>query len=135
MSQENVEVVRLAIDAFNRRDMAALAGLSDPDFEFVSVLTAVDAQAATYRGPDGWTTYFADIDQAWKDWQIVGLRVFDGDRDQVATTFHVTGQGRQSEAAVERAVGVAYRLRRGKIWRMRSFLHPADALNAVGLGE
>jgi ketosteroid isomerase-like protein len=55
MSQENVEVVRLAVDAFNRRDLARLAELSDRDLEIVSVLTAVDAQAATYRGLAGWT--------------------------------------------------------------------------------
>lgn len=135
MSQENVEVVRLAVDAFNQRDMARLLDLSDQDFEFVSVLTAVDAQSATYRGLDGWTRYFRDIDQVWKNWQIADLRVFDGADDQVAATFRVTGEGRQSEAAVERAVGIAYRLRDGKILRMRSFLDPAQALEALGLEE
>jgi ketosteroid isomerase-like protein len=135
VSQENVEVVRLAVDAFNRRDMARLADLSDQDFEFVSVLTAVEAQAATYRGLDGWTRYFADIDQAWKNWHIVGLRVFDCDGDTLAATFRVTGEGRQSKAPVERAVGITYRVRGGKIWQMRSFLDPAQALKAVGLEE
>jgi ketosteroid isomerase-like protein len=76
MSQENVEIVRQAVDAFNRRDISGLADLCDQDFEFVSVLTAVDAQAATYRGLEGWTRYFTDIDQAWRNWQIVppGIR-------------------------------------------------------------
>ena len=135
MSKENVEVVRLAVDAFNRRDLATLGDLSDQDFEFVSVLTAVDAQAATYRGLDGWSRYFTDIDRVWENWHIEGLRVFDGADGGLAATFQVTGQGRQSGAAVERTVGITYRLRGGKIWRMRSFLEPTDALKAVGLEE
>src|SRR6478752_1800187 len=126
MSQENVDLICLAVDAFNRRDMATLAELSDEDFEFVSVLTGVDAQGGTYRGLDGWTRYFNDIDQAWKNWQIVDLRVFDAGDNDVAATFRVTGEGQQSAAAVERAVGITYRLRGGKVWRMRTFLDPSE---------
>jgi ketosteroid isomerase-like protein len=61
--------------------------------------------------------------------------VHDAGDDQLAATFRVTGEGRQSEAAIERVVGITYRLRRGKIWRMASFLDPVEALRAVGLEE
>ena len=59
MSRENVEIVQRAIDAFNRRDIRALAELSHEDLEFVSVLTAVDAGGASYHGSGAWASYFA----------------------------------------------------------------------------
>ena len=51
MSEENVTVVRLAIEAFNSRDLQVLAQILDDDFEFVSVLTGVDGGGATYTAP------------------------------------------------------------------------------------
>ena len=32
-------------------------------------------------------------------------------------------------------IGLAYRIREGKLWRMRSYLDPAEALEAAGLSE
>ena len=55
MARENVEFVHRAIDAFNRRDLVALAEFCTDDFEFVSVLSAVDAEGSTYRGGDAWS--------------------------------------------------------------------------------
>jgi len=135
MSQENVEVIKRAIDAFNRRDLSALAELAHEDFEFVSVLTAVDTGGATYRGRQAWTGYFAAMDETWEEWQVDGAEVFDAGDEGVATTFRIVGRGKHSGAPVEHAIGAAYKFRHGKLWRMRSYLEPGDALKAVGLGE
>ena len=40
MPQENVEVVRRAIDAANRRDFGAMLAFYDPDVEFVPLRAA-----------------------------------------------------------------------------------------------
>jgi ketosteroid isomerase-like protein len=135
MSQENVELVLRAREAFNRRDLRALAELTHDDFEFVSVLTAVDAGGGTYRGPDAWGSYFARMDDSWADWQVEDFRVFDAGDDRVAALFRLVGTGKSSGARVDRAVGVGYWLRNGKFWQMRSYLDPADALEAVGLSK
>ena len=66
MSQENVEIVATAIEVFNRRDVSALAELSDEDLEIVSVLTAANLGGATYRGSGAWTSYFAAMDETWE---------------------------------------------------------------------
>ena len=135
MSHENVELVRSAIEAFNRRDLKALAELAHEDFEFVSVLTAVDAAGATYQGSAAWTSYFEDMDQAWKDWRAEDPQLFDGGGDRVAGLLRIVGTGRHSDAQVELAVGLSYIVRDGKLWRMRSYADPAEALEAVGLRE
>jgi uncharacterized protein len=134
MSQENVEIVRRLFEAFNRHDLQALAELSHQDVEFISVVT-VEAEAATFRGPDTWASYFAAMDQTWADWRAEDFQVLDAGDDRVVCVFRITGSGKQSGVPVERAVGVAYRIRQRKVWRMRSYLNPAEALEAVGLRE
>ena len=50
MSQENVEIVRRMLDAWNRRDLEAILALGDPEGEFVNSPTAVEP--GTRRGSD-----------------------------------------------------------------------------------
>jgi ketosteroid isomerase-like protein len=133
MSQEDVEVVHRARDAFNRRDLQALAEMTHEDLEFSSVLTAVDAGGSSYRGAQTWANYFARMDDAWGDWQVMDFRTFDAGDNGVAAVFRLVGTGKSSGARVDRTIGVAYRLRDGKLWRMRSYLDPGEALRAVGL--
>ena len=133
MSQANVELVRRAIQAFNREDLRELAELSDEDLEFVSVLTAVDAGGATFWGPDTWGSYFAHVRETWDEWHVAELRVLDAGDDALAAVFHIVGRGKHSGVPVDHAIGLTYRIRHGKLWRMRSYLDPADALEAVGL--
>jgi ketosteroid isomerase-like protein len=135
MSRENVEIVYRASDAFNRRDLQALAEMTHEDLEFSSVLTAVDAGGSTYRGSQTWATYFARMDDAWGDWRAADFRAFDAGDDRVAAVFRLVGTGKSSGARVDRTIGLAYWLRYGKLWRMRSYLDLSEALEAVGLSE
>ena len=135
MSQENVEVVEKGIEAFNSRDFDMLAALSDEDMEFVSVMAAVEAGVATFRGPEAWTRYFGAMDESWDGWRVEGHEVFDAGDAHVAATFRIVGTGKRSGAPIEHEIGVAYTLRDGKLWRLRSYANPAEALEAVGLSE
>jgi ketosteroid isomerase-like protein len=135
MSQENVELVRRAVEAFNRRDFAALADYSHEELEFVSVIAAVDGEGAAFSGREIWVNYFAVMDETWDGWQVADLQVWDAGNDQVAAIMHMRGTGKQSGAPIDQEVGIAYRFRAGKLWRMRSYLDPDEALNAVGLRE
>jgi len=135
MSQENVRVVREAIEAFDRRDLKAVADASHDDFEFVSVFRAVDRDDATYRGRNALETYNAVMEETWEEWRLDDREYFEGEDDGVACVMTLVGRGRQSGAVVERRIGVAYRVRDGKLWRMRSYLDPVEALEAVGLSE
>jgi ketosteroid isomerase-like protein len=132
MPPENVEVVRRSIDAFNRRDLRELAELCHEDLEFVSVLTAVEE--TSYRGKDAFARYLAVMDQTWEEWRTEDHRIFDGGDDRVAGVLRLIGKGRHSGVPVEREVGLAYTIRQGKIWRLRSYLNPVEALEAVGCG-
>jgi SnoaL-like domain len=56
MSQENVEVVRAAYDAFERGDLEAVSRLHDPAIEWHT--SVEDPDAAIHRGPVAVRRYF-----------------------------------------------------------------------------
>jgi ketosteroid isomerase-like protein len=137
MSQENVEVVRAMIEVFNRRDLKALADLSQEDLEIESALTAANLGASSYRGgTEAWPRYFADMDESFENWGIEeGFRLLDAGEDRVACLCRLAGEGKTSGAPVTRSVGIIFTLRHGRAWRIRSYLDPAVALEAAGLSE
>ena len=49
MSQENVEVAKRAIDAYNRRDVDDFAELTTPDFEFFPAMDRL-VEGGSHRG-------------------------------------------------------------------------------------
>jgi ketosteroid isomerase-like protein len=64
----NVEIAKLGMDAFNRRDVDALADLVAPDFEWFPVLPrAVEGERYPgYGGHQGIETCFDDIRSTWQ---------------------------------------------------------------------
>ena len=133
MSESNVELVDRALAAFNVRDLDALAAASHEDLEFVSVLTELDGGTATFRGPGGWVRYFEMMDQTWEDWKIEDIRLTDAGDEGVVATCSIGGTGKLSGASADQTVGITYRLRDEKLWRIRSYLDPAEALAALGI--
>jgi ketosteroid isomerase-like protein len=133
MSQENVDVARKNTVAFNRRDLPALAEMCDEDFEFVSVLTAVDE--TTYTGKNALATYFGAMDEAWAEWRTKDFQFFDTHGDRVVVVCRLVGKSRQGGVPLEREIGLLYTIRHGKVWRLRGYLDPREALKAIGLSE
>ncbi len=79
--------------------------------------------------------YFDRMHETWEEWQVEDFRVFDAGDDRVVAVARLVGKGKTSGAAVEHEVGLAYTIKRGKLWRLRSYLDPADAFEAAGLSE
>ena len=136
MSRENVSVVATAIEVFNRRDVGALVELSEADLEIVSALTAANLGGSTYHGEtQAWTDYFAAMDETGEEWGIEDAELRDAGDDRVACLCRLVGRVKASGVPVERAVGIVFRIRDGKLWHIRSYLDPSEALEAVGLSE
>lgn len=64
MSQQNVELTRRGLEAFNSRDVDAAIALCDPNIELHSALSEI---GGVYRGHDGLRRYFRDLEDAWGD--------------------------------------------------------------------
>jgi ketosteroid isomerase-like protein len=69
MSEENIEIYRRNIAAFNDGDLDAMADLITEDFEFIPYLAA-SVETTTYRGPDWLRQYREDAGAAWDDIQV-----------------------------------------------------------------
>ena len=133
MSQENVETLRDGFDALNRGDADAIAALSDHDVELISVLSAVEERA--YRGKDSWGTYLRLMNETWSEWRFEDVEIFEVDEETAAAVYRVVGRGKRSGAPVEHPIGATVRFRNAKLWRIRNYLDPREALEAVGLSE
>jgi ketosteroid isomerase-like protein len=130
MSQENVEIVRAAYDAWNAGDMDALGDLYDPD--------------AVVRSPEGWPEQATNVGReavmrGWKQFRetwdadaVEAISVIEvGDRVAVRSDWHGTGHG--PEANFE--MTMVYTVRKGRIFYLESFWDHGQALETLGLSE
>jgi ketosteroid isomerase-like protein len=132
VSQENVELARVVLDALGMRDIERLIELSDPEVEWRSFF-AVSVRGV-YRGHDGTRQYMLDLNDAF---EIVRPEVEDtlgiGDVAVLVGRLHYRGQGSGVEG--ESPAGWMFKFRDGKILRFRAFRDPAQSLEAIGLEE
>jgi ketosteroid isomerase-like protein len=131
MSQENVEIVRRGIDAFNRRDLDGLDELMTGDCEWLPAMPGIVA-GDSYRGRDGLEAYLADLAATWEALRIVADETRDLG-DSVLVLGRLEGRGRGSGVPVDAPIGVLDDFRDGKISRVRAFLDHGDAARAAGL--
>jgi ketosteroid isomerase-like protein len=105
MSQENVDVVLRMVEAYQHADFETLAAGCDEDFEFTSVLTAVEE--TSYRGKDVWRAYWADMQETWVNWRVEVVEAVDGHDDAVVVMTRLVGEGKSSGVPVDRTIGTA----------------------------
>jgi ketosteroid isomerase-like protein len=132
MSEENVEVVRDAIDAWNRGDYEAWIAGFDSACEFRPLRAQLEGRA--YRGHDGLRRFMDDFTLDWDQVRFEVREIRDvGDKVLVLIRFQ--GRGRASGADLDVPIGIVGEVRQGKITEARMFSDPDEALEAVGLSE
>ena len=135
MSQENVEIVRRVAEAFNRSDVAAMVEEHDPDVEWHPAMQAsVGGEATVYRGHEGLRAMMRDFYEVFAEIHLDVSETRDiGDRVVLIGLLRVRGR----ESGVETQSPAAYVVSLGnrKVIEARTYLDPAEALEAVGLSE
>ena len=131
MSQENVEVVRAAYDAFNARDVDELVRLAAEDCEWQPLRAQLEG--IVYRGHEGVRQFVSDMDQDWESYRIDPLEFHDRE-DLVAVTGRVSGRG-HSGVAIEFVAGFVFTLQRGRIKYIVSHSDPGAALEDLQSGD
>ena len=133
MSQENVEIVRAAIDAWNRRNFDALMNLVHEDVELHLIDGFADLAGAEFRGRDAVFKFWRDfIGTVGGDFEVETTH-HAGDR--VVTVGTIKGAGGTSGAPSTIRFGQVWILRDGKVSQMDSYYRAKEALEAVGLRE
>jgi ketosteroid isomerase-like protein len=131
MSQQNVELLHQAIDAFNRRDLDTFLALMDPGVEFTPYERAVEG-LGPYRGHDGIRAWWEDSFTALPDLRAELSEV----RDLGNVTFArglLRGTGAGSGATFERTLWMANEWRDQKEVWWHAFGSEAEALEAAAL--
>ena len=132
MSQENIEIVKRAMAAFDRRDVDAIYECVAPDLAWFPAMPVTFAGGA-FRGREGIESYVREVSDAWEEYRVVAEDVRDlGDRVLVLSRVEALGAG--SRARVDSAMGQVYDLRDGRIWRIRTYLDHGEAVKAAESG-
>ena len=131
MSQENVEVFRAAIDAWNAGDMDAFRELCDPNI--------------IMRTPEGWPEPgpFVGREAVMREWhqlretwdadavEPISDFIETGDRVLVRQVWHAVGSGPESHLETTNVIT----LRKGRFIHQEFFWDHAEALEAAGLRQ
>jgi ketosteroid isomerase-like protein len=132
MSQENVEIVRRFMEAYNRRDFEGIIELIDATFEFRSRFVGIES---VHRASEGFPyTYFKMLDEAYDHFEVVVSEFIDAGA-AVLTAGHAEWRGKASGAQGETPVLPAFWLRARKVFRAETFTDRAEALETMGLSE
>ncbi len=136
MSQENVELVRKLIDAFNRSgggEADVAEELFDPEVT-IEPLLAGGVERTIYRGRAGAMKFVSDLNETFTEVHADYSRIEEFG-DVLVVSGKTTGRGRVGEVPVEQPWFVAVRFRQGKVAYAAFRRTRADALEATGLRE
>jgi len=132
MSQENVEVVRNSILAFNRRDLEALQALNHPDVQ-VDWSASRGLEAGVYRGWKDVARFYRTFFETFEEVEVEPDRFIESG-DSVVVPNRSQSRGRDGIETPARST-LVFEVRRGRIARVCLYQETQEALEAVGLSE
>lgn len=132
MSQENVELVWSAFDAWNREDMESLLSLMDAE---IVVVQPPMPDGGTFHGHAAVLEAIAAWPEQWDDFRVDVVQVVDVGGDRVLVRTHQCGRSKGSGIEVAEDFWFVFRFRDAKIAEWRIFDAEHQAHEAVGLSE
>jgi len=138
MSQENMQLVRQAIDGFasagyDIRNVDDFLELSDPGVEYD--ISRTNPEARVYQGRDGVIEALEQWVDTWDDFEVQALELIDAPPDRVVTLIRERGRLKGSDAWVEHTRGAVWTIRDRRIVRYEEHQDRAKALEAAGLRD
>ena len=136
MSQENVEIVKRAWEAWHRDDLDANLDALHPEVELHTAIERnFEGTGSVFRGHDGfrelWASYrgeaFQRLEVRWQDFRDLG--------DSVLAIGELRIMGKSSQVELTTEITQHLTFRDGKIATFRDFLSHAEGLKAAGLSE
>ena len=134
MSQENVDLARRHIAAWNRGDVDTWVELFHPEAEYISELIGrMEGADNVFRGRTG-------VRRFWDEWHSVwDLTVEVSEIRDLGNTVLTIGRnrarGRGSEIDLDVPMAYVGEVEDGLIRRLRAYHDPTEALEAVGLSR
>ncbi len=121
----NATLVSSAIDAYNRRDVEALCGVTTEDVEVRPPVFALSGRS--YLGHEGIAEWLRDVVDTSASARIKTLELRDlGDRVLALTEFYVDGPGGGAPLGSE--LGLVCHVRDGRLSTWQGFFSHANAI-------
>jgi ketosteroid isomerase-like protein len=132
MSEENVEIVRLAYERLNGGDIDGLIELCSSDFQLD--MSERVFNPAVYEGHEGIRRFHVEVLEVWEEFEWEPKRLVQSG-DQVVALLHAHGRGRGSGLEIDRRIAMLWTVRESEAISLRLYVDEADALGAAGLTE
>jgi ketosteroid isomerase-like protein len=133
MSQKDVETVRRAVNAWNRRDAQLWTTYAAPEVEWMPAGPAA-VEGTVYRG---YEEVASGLESVWQTWDEVFFEESEV-RDlgeAVLWLGRINLRGATSGVELDQEFAIRFVLRDGKLVTVQAFLGWPAALEAVGLSE
>jgi ketosteroid isomerase-like protein len=131
MSEENVQIVRSAVERFKASGEMA-PEIAAPDIAWHDPPDFPDAKV--HIGIEGIIEALGTWANAWSEWQIE-LDDYVDAGERVLVRGRQWGRGKDTGMRVEQPLCLVYLLRDGKAIEVRAFFNEQQALEAAGLRE
>ena len=130
MSQQNVDLVRKAYEAFGRGDIPAVLEAFDPNIEWVSPVGQYRL-GGVYKGPDAIATnFFMVLGEIWETLDVTPQELIDGG-DRVIVFGNAIGKARATGTTVKTPYVHCHTVKNGKVARFEEFLDTATINKAT----
>jgi ketosteroid isomerase-like protein len=133
VSEQSIEVLRRAVEAYNARDVEAFLVYFHPGIELHSAFSAVGG--GDYQGHEGLRKFFRDFDDAWGDDVHVEPEAYFDLGEQTLSSYVLHGRGLHSGVEVEMPSALVAGWRDGLIVYLKAYAHREDAFAELGVSE
>ena len=134
MSQENVEIVRAAFEAFIEGDQEKTAQLVDPALEFHGTVGGLQEGQIAHGQSEIDQKFEAEDLEAWEERRLEAEEFIDAG-DNVVVLLHEYRRGRGSGIELETETAVVVAVSGGRVVRIQGYMDRGAALEAAGLSE
>jgi len=132
VSQENVEIVRMGYEAWNRGDLDHIRRMIDDSFEWREALEVPGA--GTRRGRAEFDRYLRSFPHFWRQFEFEPVEIRDAG-DRVLAVVVERGRSARSDVEVSQLFVHVWTLRAGKAVRLEGFYDKESALRAAELAQ
>lgn len=137
MSQQDIENIHAATEAFGRRDAEAVLSLGvHEDAEFKTLIASVEGgEAGVYRGHDGLRQWMRELDEQMEDLGGEVTEVHDLGEGRYLAAGRFFGTGKGSGARFDVPLAWVYVTDDGLLKRFEAHFDRSAALDSLGLEE
>lgn len=132
MSQENVELVRAAFEAFLAGDQERIAQLIDPELEFHGTVGGLQEGEVAHGQAEIDEKFEAEDLEAWEERRLEPEEYLDAG-DEVVVLLHEYRRGRGSGIELELKTASVAAVSGGRVVRLQGYMDRDAALAAAGL--